>query len=101
MHVVLDNSSTHSTPEVRAWLEAHPKVHFHFTPVGASWRNMVEASFGILTRKSVRRGSFPSVKALIGHIRAYIDHWNEHPTPFIWTRTCGHHPQSRPAEPLT
>jgi len=39
-----------------------------------------------LTRKSVRRGSFPSVKALIRHIRAYIDHWNERPTPFIWTK---------------
>ncbi len=86
LHVVLDNSSTHTTPEVRTWLEAHPEVHFHFTPVGASWLNMVEAWFGILTRKSVRRGSFPSVKALIRHIRAYIDHWNERPTPFIWTK---------------
>lgn len=86
MHVILDNSSTHTTPDVRAWLEAHPSVHFHFTPVGASWLNMVEAWFGILTRKSVRRGSFPSVKALIRHIRAYIDHWNEHPTPFVWTK---------------
>jgi transposase len=86
LHVVLDNSSTHTTPEVRAWLEAHPQVHFHFTPVGASWLNMVEAWFGILTRKSVRRGSFPSVKALVRHIRAYIDHWNQNPTPFVWTK---------------
>jgi transposase len=86
LHVILDNSSTHTTPEVRAWLEAHPHVRFHFTPVGASWLNMVEAWFGILTRKSVRRGSFPSVKALVRHIRAYVDHWNEHPTPFVWTK---------------
>jgi transposase len=86
MHVILDNSSTHTTPEVKAWLEAHPQVHFHFTPVGASWLNMVEAWFGILTRKSVRRGSFPSVKALVRHIRAYIEHWNEDPTPFVWTK---------------
>lgn len=86
MHVILDNSSTHTTPDVRAWLEAHPSVHFHFTPVGASWLNMVEAWFGILTRKSVRRGSFPSVRALVRHIRAYIEHWNEHPTPFVWTK---------------
>ena len=65
LHVVLDNSSTHSTPDVKAWLEAHPNVHFHFTPTGASWLNLIEAWFGILTRKSVRRGSFPSVKALV------------------------------------
>ena len=87
LHVVLDNSSTHSTPAVKAWLQAHPNVHFHFTPTGASWLNLIEAWFGILTRKSVRRGSFPSVKALIKHIEHYIDHWNENPTPFVWTKT--------------
>jgi transposase len=87
LHVVLDNSSTHSTADVQAWLQAHPNVHFHFTPTGASWLNMIEAWFGILTRKSVRRGSFPSVKALVKHIQHYIDHWNENPTPFVWTKT--------------
>src|SRR2546422_3500312 len=86
LHVVLANSSTHSTPDVRAWLDAHPSVHFHFTPTGASWLNMIEAWFGILTRKSVRRGSFPSVRPLVRHIRHYIDHWNENPTPFVWTK---------------
>lgn len=86
LHVILDNSSTHSTPAVRQWLQAHPQVHFHFTPTGASWLNMVEAWFGILTRKSVRRGSFVSVKALVRHIGDYIEHWNAHPTPFVWTK---------------
>jgi transposase len=87
LHVVLDNSSTHSTPDVRQWLEQHPNVRFHFTPTGASWLNMVEAWFGILTRQSVRRGSFVSVKELIRHIGHYIEHWNQHPTPFVWTKT--------------
>jgi len=87
LHVILDNSSTHSTPEVRKWLEQHPNVSFHFTPTGASWLNMIEAWFGILTRKSVRRGNFESVKSLVQHIGQYIEHWNEHPTPFIWSRT--------------
>jgi transposase len=86
LHLVLDNSSTHSVPTVREFLAAHPKIHFHFTPTGASWMNMVEAWFGILTRKSIRRGSFPSVAALMKHIRAYIARWNEHPTPFVWTK---------------
>lgn len=86
LHVILDNSSTHKTPEVRAWLAAHPRVHFHFTPTGASWLNMVEAWFSILTRKSVRRGSFDTVQALVTHIQQYIDRWNTNPTPFIWTR---------------
>jgi len=86
LHVILDNSSTHGTPAVRAWLAAHPNVQFHFTPTGASWLNMVEAWFGILTRKSVRRGSFRSVAKLVSHIKAYIEHWNDNPTPFVWTK---------------
>ena len=86
LHVILDNSSTHSTPAVKDWLEQHPRVHFHFTPTGASWINMVEAWFGILTRKSIRRGSFDTVRALVRHITHYIDHWNEDSTPFLWTK---------------
>lgn len=86
LDVVLDNSSTHSTPAVQAWLTAHPHIHFHFTPKGASWLNMVEAWFGILTRKSVRRASFDTVRELVHHIDAYIADWNSHPTPFVWTK---------------
>jgi len=86
LHIVLDNSSTHSTPAVQAWLAAHPRVRFHFTPKGASWLNMVEAWFSVLTRKSVRRGSFDSVRALVRHIERYIAEWNAHPTPFVWTK---------------
>ena len=36
LHVVLDNVSTHKTPAVRAWLERHPRITFHFTPTSAS-----------------------------------------------------------------
>jgi transposase len=86
LHIILDNSSTHSTPAVQAWLAAHPHVQFHFTPKGASWINMVEAWFSILTRKSVRRGSFETVRQLVRHIERYIDEWNAHPTPFVWTK---------------
>ena len=86
LHVIVDNSSTHTTPVVKAWLKKHPRVQFHFTPKGASWLNMVEAWFSILTRKSVRRGSFDSVGALTRHIRNYINHWNRNPTPFVWTQ---------------
>jgi hypothetical protein len=41
IHVVLDNLSTHTTPEVLAWLEKNPHVTFHFTPVGSSWLNQI------------------------------------------------------------
>lgn len=88
LHVILDNSSTHKTPDVRAWLAVHPRVHFHFTPTGASWLNLIEAWLSILTRKSIRRGSFDSVRALIRHIGAYLQRWNDHPVPFVWTKSA-------------
>jgi hypothetical protein len=46
----------------------------------------IEAWFGILTRKSIRRGSFHTVNELVRHIGHYINHWNEDPTPFVWTK---------------
>jgi len=48
LHVVLDNSSSHSTPAVKEWLATHPRVTFHYTPTSASWLNQVEGFFGIL-----------------------------------------------------
>ena len=87
LHVVLDNSSTHSTPEVTRWLERHPRVHFHFTPTSASWMNMVEIWFSILTKQQVRRGVYHDVPELIAAIEHFIDGYNERAAPFVWTKT--------------
>ncbi len=53
IHVILDNLSTHDTPQVRAWLVRNPNVTFHFTPIGSSWLNQIEIWFGIITRQSI------------------------------------------------
>ena len=88
IHVVLDNLSTDKTPEVRAWLAQNPQVSFHFTPIGSSWINQIEIWFGIITRQSIRRGTFASVAVLIKTIRDYITHWNSNSRPFQWTATA-------------
>ena len=87
LHVVLDNSSTHSTPEVERWLERHKRVHFHFTPTSASWMNMVEIWFSILTNQQVRRGVYRDVPELIAAIEHFIDGYNQRAQPFVWTKT--------------
>jgi transposase len=86
LHVILDNSSTHSTPEVRDWLAQHPHVHFHYTPTSASWLNQVEGFFGILGKQSLSLTDFPSNRALRAHLQAYLRAWNRSPTPFAWTK---------------
>jgi transposase len=88
LHVVLDNSSTHSTAEVKRWLERHPRVHFHFTPTSASWMNMVEIWFSILTKQQVRRGVYHDVPELIAAIEHFIDGYNDRAQPFVWTKTA-------------
>jgi transposase len=88
LHMVLDNVSTHKTPDVRAWLERHPRITFHFTPTSASWMNQIETWFGILTSQAIRRGSFGSVKELIAMIDAFTRQWNEGASPFVWVKTA-------------
>jgi transposase len=86
LHVILDNSSSHATPAVRVWLDANPRVRFHFTPTSASWLNQVEGFFGVLGKQSLSETDFPSKKALREHLAAYMRSWNKCPTPFAWTK---------------
>ena len=62
VHVILDNASTHKTPVIKRWLQAHPRFVLHFTPTSSSWLNLVERWFGELTNKKLRRGTHRSVR---------------------------------------
>jgi len=88
VHLICDNLSTHKTPAIATWLAAHPRFHLHFTPTSSSWLNQVERWFGLLTDKQLRRGTHKSVQALEKDIRDWISTWNEHPRPFVWTKTA-------------
>ncbi len=88
VHVICDNYGTHKTPAIKAWLARHPRFHLHFTPTGSSWINQVERWFGFLTDQLLRRGVHKSVQALESDIRAWVADWNQHPRPFIWTKTA-------------
>ncbi len=88
VHVIADNYATHKHPEVRAWLDTHPRFHMHFTPTSSSWLNLVERWFRELTDKALRRGAFHSVPDLIAKIETYLAAHNNQPKPFIWTATA-------------
>ena len=72
-------------PNVRAWLDAHPRFHLHFVPTSSSWLNLVEGVFADLTKKRLRRGAFVSVDALVAAIIEYLEYRNQVPRPFVWT----------------
>ena len=88
LHLICDNYGTHKHPTVRQWLTTHPRLHLHFTPTSASWLNLVERWFALITGQAIRRGSFDSVRRLEHAIMRWLAHWNEHANPFRWTKSA-------------
>ena len=88
IHLICDNYGTHKHPLVKAWLKEHPRFHMHFTPTSASWLNLVERWFAMITEQAIRRGSFNSVRALERAINKFLAHWNTDAKPFRWTKSA-------------
>ena len=88
VHLIADNYATHKTALVRSWFAKRPRFHIHFTPTSASWLNLVERWFGLLTEKQLRRGVHQSSGELEAAIYRYLDFTNEDPKPFVWTKTA-------------
>lgn len=86
IHCIVDNYATHKKQEVKDWLAKHPRFHFHFIPTSSSWLNLVERWFRDITDKQIRRGAFNSVPELVDAIMHYIEHNNQNPKPFLWTK---------------
>jgi transposase len=85
IHLVMDNGSSHVSKATRAWLAAHPRFTVTYTPKHASWLNMVELVFSILTRRLLRRGEFTSREHLANKILKFFTHYNRTAKPFRWT----------------
>jgi transposase len=88
IHVVLDNLAAHKAPPVHRFMLRHPRFHLHFTPTYASWLNLVERFFGLLTEQALKRGSFTSIPKLRAAILEYVESHNRQNKPFRWTKTA-------------
>lgn len=88
VHLILDNYATHKTETIKRWLAKRPRYHLHFTPTSASWLNLVERWFGVLTEKRIRRGVFCSTRSLENAIEDFLEKYNENPKPFKWTKSA-------------
>lgn len=87
VHLICDNYGTHKHPSVKAWLSDHSRFQMHFTPTSASWMNLVERWFALITDQQIRRGSFDTVRALEKAITRFLADWNENAKPFRWTKS--------------
>jgi transposase len=88
VHLIVDNYGTHKTALIRRWLAKRPRFQLHFTPTGASWLNLVERWFALLSEKQIKRASHRSVRELVVAIRRYLELTNRNPRPLVWTKTA-------------
>jgi transposase len=88
VHVVLDNSATHKTPQIQRRLKRHPRFTFHFTPTCSSWLKLVERWFAELTTKWIKRSAHRSVRELTASFRTWITNWNDEPKPYVWHKSA-------------
>jgi transposase len=88
IHCIVDNHSAHKSVATKAFLARHPRVHLHFTPTHASWLNLVEGYFGVLTVKALQRSAHTSVPQLEAAIYAFNDAHNESDRAFRWVKSA-------------
>ncbi|WP_029889404.1 IS630 family transposase [Polycyclovorans algicola] len=88
IHLILDNYGTHKTEAVRAWFAARPRYHLHFTPTSASWLNLVERFFSLLSQRWIKRSAHTSTNDLERSIRHYLKTYNQDPKPFVWRKSA-------------
>jgi len=63
LHVILDNLNIHKNEAAQEWLNRHPRVRFHHTPPHASWVNLVECFFSILSKQGLSQRASIGPKA--------------------------------------
>jgi transposase len=85
IHLIMDNGSSHTSKATKAWIAEHPRFSVTYTPVHASWLNIVEIFFSILTRRMLTRGDFPTRDNLIAKLLNFIKTYNRIAKPFRWT----------------
>ena len=88
VHLIVDNYGTHKTALIHRWLLKRPRFHLHFTPTGASWLNLVERWFALLSEKQIKRASHRSTRELVSAIQRYLLVYNQRPRPLVWTKTA-------------
>jgi hypothetical protein len=69
-------------------LATFPRLQLHFTLTNASWLNLGERWFGLITAHAIRRGSFDCLRRLEQAIIRYRAQWNETTRPSRWTESA-------------
>jgi len=89
LDLIGDNLSSHKSPPIVAWLDAHPRVQQVFIPVGACWLNLQEAWWRLFRREAVAGQSFVDPDEIDHATRVATARLNDRAKPWIWNRPPG------------
>ena len=88
VHLIADNYATHKTALVGNWLAKLSRLHSRLTPTSASWLNLVERWFALLSEKDLHRGVHRSSSELEAAIYRYLATTERNSISFVWTETA-------------
>ena len=92
VRIVQDNLNTHNPAAFYEVLEPAEakrlldRLEFHFTPLHASWLNMVEIELSVLSRQCLNQ-RIPTVQKLQKEVKAWVNRRNKHDKTVDWQFT--------------
>ncbi|MGH7870354.1 MAG: IS630 family transposase [Candidatus Dormibacteraceae bacterium] len=87
LYLILDNGSSHTSEETRAFFESQSRLVPVYLPTHGSWLNQIEVWFSVLSRQALKYASFPSAEALVQRILGYIERYNSlRAHPYRWSK---------------
>lgn len=85
IRIVLDNHSTRTSKETRAYLATVPnRFEFIFTPKHGSWLNLIECFFARMAKTVLRGIRVGSKEELAERLELYLEEVNQTPVPYRW-----------------
>ena len=86
LYLITDNLSSHKSPPVIEWLEAHPRVHQVFLPTGACWLNLPEGWWRLFRREAFAGQTFADGDEIDQVTVLATRKLNHRAKPWIWGR---------------
>jgi transposase len=86
LHVVADNLNIHKNEALRNWLRRNRRVQFHYTPTHASWVNLIECFFSILSKQGLAHSVQRSKQDLKHLLHRFMASYNATCSRFTWTK---------------
>lgn len=94
IRLVLDNLNTHNASSFYEHLEAEQayalaeRFEFHYTPKGASWLNMIECEFSVISRQCLDR-RIATIERLRSEVLALLDERSAKGIKINWQFSIG------------